>query len=175
MARVFISFATEDQPVAEAVKREIENRLTLRGQVFMTSDRDQLVAGEDWFARIKKEIGLSEVVVLMLSRRGVARPWVNFEAGAAWLADKSLIPVCYGAMSINALPRPYSNFHALSLPEQADFLVESVAKHLGLAKPASTLFKKLRAVMDPDYKPGILEIVEKAHSIETAVALFQDQ
>ncbi len=106
MARVFISFATEDKRVGEAVKREIERRLPLSGQVFMTSDRNQLVAGEDWFPRIKREIESSDVVLLMLSQRGVRRPWVNFEAGAAWLGGKPLVPICYGNMTVAALPRP---------------------------------------------------------------------
>jgi hypothetical protein len=146
MARVFISFATDDQQVAEAVKYEIERRLSLQGQVFMSSDPTQLVAGEDWFARIKREIVSSEVVLLMLSRRGVRRPWVNFEAGAAWLSEKHLIPICYGKMTIESLPKPYSSLHALSLPSQKDFLVKSVAKHLGLPPPPSSLFAALGKV-----------------------------
>jgi hypothetical protein len=96
MAEVFISFATEDQRVGEAVQREIENRLSLREQVFMSSDHRQLAAGEDWIDRIKREISACEGMVLLLSSRGVRRPWVNFEADAAWAAGKPLIPVRSG-------------------------------------------------------------------------------
>jgi len=45
----------------------------------------------------------------------VARPWVNFEAGAAWLAGKKIIPVCYGNLSSDALPHPYSAIEAVNL------------------------------------------------------------
>lgn len=138
MAKVFISHASEDKLVADAVRRELANRLSLSGEVFMSSDPAQMVAGENWFTRIEAEIRSSDVVILMLSRRGVRRPWVNFEAGAAWLAGKVLIPVCYGKMNADGLPKPYSNFHALTLPAQKDFLVKSVARHLRLPNPTSS-------------------------------------
>jgi hypothetical protein len=74
----------------------------------------------------------AEIVILMLSQRSVARPWVNFEAGAAWLADKKVIPVCYGNLSKNALPHPYSAIQALNLQSEAYYLVKSVNHQLNL-------------------------------------------
>jgi hypothetical protein len=74
----------------------------------------------------------AEMAILMLSRRSVARPWVNFEAGAAWLADKKVIPVCYGNLSKTALPHPYSAIQALNLQSEAYYLVKSVNRQLNL-------------------------------------------
>ena len=105
----------------------------------------------------------------MLSRRGVRRPWVNFEAGAAWLAGKPLIPVCYGKMTIDTLPRPYSNFHAVELPAKLDFLVESVAKHMGLPKPRSSVFDFL----NQPKKDGILETLETITSVRFGCRCFR--
>jgi len=65
----------------------------------------------------------------------VARPWVNFEAGAAWLADKPIIPVCYGNLSKDALPHPYSAIQALNLPSEAYYLLKSVNHQLNLVEP----------------------------------------
>ncbi len=62
----------------------------------------------------------------------MARPWVNFEAGAAWLADKKLIPVCYGNLSKDALRHPYSAIQALNLQSEAHYLVKSVNHQLNL-------------------------------------------
>ncbi len=67
----------------------------------------------------------------------MARPWVNFEAGAAWLADKKLIPVCYGNLSKDALPHPYSATQAVNLQSEAYYLVRSVNRQLNLGPISS--------------------------------------
>jgi hypothetical protein len=93
----------------------------------------------------------------MLSKRSVARPWVNFEAGAAWLEDKTLIPVCHGSLSKNVLPHPYSGIQALNLESEAYYLMKSVAHQLNLApmSPAavyrSTLFEGGAGIEDSAY------------------------
>jgi hypothetical protein len=53
----------------------------------------------------------------MLSKASVSRPWINFEAGAAWLADKAVIPACFGGLTKGTrVPKPYSGIQALDLP-----------------------------------------------------------
>jgi hypothetical protein len=89
-------------------------------------------AGDLWLQKIKEALSSAEIVILMLSKRSVARPWVNFEAGAAWLADKTLIPVCYGNLSKNVLPHPYSGIQALNLPSEGYYLLKSVTHQLNL-------------------------------------------
>jgi hypothetical protein len=98
--------------------------------VFLSSDKSQVYAGGLWLEKLKEALSGSEVVILMLSKRSVARPWVNFEAGAASLADKKVIPVCYGNLSKGALPHPYSAIQAANLQSEAYYLVESVNRHL---------------------------------------------
>jgi hypothetical protein len=73
--------------------------------------------------------------VLLLSKRSVERPWVNFVAGAAWLTRKALIPACIGDLSKADLPKPYSGFQALHLPHEAYHLLTSLAHHLGVMSP----------------------------------------
>jgi len=131
MAQVFISFVHEDHELAEAVQLYISSQLNLPESVFLSSDNWQIFAGEIWLDRIKAELSAAKVVVLMLSRRSVGRPWVNFEAGAAWLTDKVIIPVCYGNLTKDLLPKPYSGLQALNLREETYYLLSSVAHHLG--------------------------------------------
>ena len=106
MAQVFISFVHEEQAVAVAVQHLLEKRLGSE-TVFLSADEWQIHAGEIWLDRIRQELDEARVVILMLSTRSVARPWVNFEAGAAWLTGKIVIPVCYGGLSPGTLPKPY--------------------------------------------------------------------
>lgn len=98
----------------------------------MASDKWAIYAGEDWLKRIKEELASAKVVVLLLNKKSIGRPWVNFEAGAAWLTEKALIPVCFGDLQKDALPKPYSNIQALSLEDDEGpyYLVTSIHHHL---------------------------------------------
>jgi hypothetical protein len=138
MARLFVSFVHEDEKPASAVQDLLQTELNLRDEVFLSSDKSQIYAGDLWLQKIKEALSAAEIVILMLSLRSVARPWVNFEAGAAWLANKALIPVCYGKLSKAALPHPYSGIQALNLPSEAYYLLKSVHHKLNLVEPISS-------------------------------------
>jgi hypothetical protein len=135
LAQVFISFVHEDQQVAAAVQEYLSSKLSLAEHVFLSSDNWQIFAGETWLDRIKAELTAAKVVVLMLSKRSVGRPWVNFEAGAAWLSNKVVIPACYGNLTKDLLPKPYSGIQALNLRDETYYLLSSVAHHLGKTPP----------------------------------------
>jgi TIR domain len=136
MARLFVSFVHQDEKLASAVQGLLETELNLREEVFLSSDKSQIYAGDLWLQKIKEALSAAELVILMLSQRSVARPWVNFEAGAAWLADKKVIPVCYGNLSKDALPHPYSAIQALNLQSEAYYLLKS-ANHQLKPEPMS--------------------------------------
>ncbi len=135
MADIFISFIHEDKKIAEAVKHFLYEKLETKSNVFL-ADEWTIYAGEDWLKRIKEELKPARVVVLIMSSEATSRPWVNFEAGAAWLADKAIVPVCIGGLRAECLPKPYSNFQALSLEDDHGpyYLVASIHHHL---KPTS--------------------------------------
>ena len=137
MARLFVSFVHEDEKLASAVQDLLQTELNLHEEVFLSSDQSQIYAGDLWLQKIKEALSAAEIVILMLSQRSVARPWVNFEAGAAWLADKPIIPVCYGNLSKDALPHPYSAIQALNLQSEAYYLLKSVNHQLKLVEPIS--------------------------------------
>jgi hypothetical protein len=131
MARVFVSFVHEDKVVAQAVKGVIRGFI---GDVdaFLSTDQTEVFAGDIWLDRIKQSLRDAELVILMLSKRSVGRPWVNFEAGAAWLTDTTIIPCCYGNLSKEGLPHPYSAIQALKLPDDTEYLLASVCHHLNV-------------------------------------------
>ena len=132
MADIFISFVHEQKQVAEAVKLFLLQKLETKSDIFLASDMWAIYAGEDWLKRIKEELESAKVVLLMLSEEAVSRPWVNFEAGAAWLANKVIIPVCFAGLGVEGLPKPYSNFQGLSLEDDYGpyYLVTSIYHHL---------------------------------------------
>ena len=54
----------------------------------------------------------------------------NFEAGAAWIQRRIVIPVCYGSLRPRALPPPYASKQAVEIPGQTRDLISALAKHL---------------------------------------------
>jgi hypothetical protein len=133
MAEVFISYIHEEQMVAEAVQQVIKG--VLKAPTFISADQWQIFAGEIWLDRVKAELATANVVLLMLSPESVSRPWINFEAGGAWLASKAIIPVCFNGMKKGNMPKPYSALQGLELPADLYYLVKSVAHHLGIFLP----------------------------------------
>lgn len=134
MADVFSSFVHEEQQVAEAVQSLLKEQLR-KVNVFLSSDQWQMFAGEIWLDRIRDELASAKVILLMLSPRSIDRPWVNFEAGAAWISGKAIVPACYGGLAKANLSKPYSSIQALNLEDDPYFLVTSVAHHLGAPPP----------------------------------------
>jgi hypothetical protein len=135
MAKVFISFIHEEENVAHALQDFLIDKLGMKRQdIFLSSDIWQTRAGEDWLKRIRRELKSAKAVILMLSRVSVRRPWVNFEAGAAWLRkEELLIPVCFGDLSKGKLPKPFADLRAVNLRKDAYFLIKSVNDCLALS------------------------------------------
>ncbi|HEV2314067.1 MAG TPA: toll/interleukin-1 receptor domain-containing protein [Candidatus Acidoferrales bacterium] len=142
MAPAFISFVHEEIEWAECVQNFISLMFGSSAAPFMSSDKFQVYAGEKWLDRIMDELKEAKVVLLMLSENSVKRPWVNFEAGAAWTRDIVTIPICFGGLQKDNLPKPYSGLQAIDLESRDDheYLARSVAHHLGIPEPMSTTF-----------------------------------
>jgi len=142
MAQVFISFVHEEIEWAECVQSFIRLMFDSTAEPFMSSDKFQVYAGEKWLDRIMDELKGAKVVLLMLSENSVQRPWVNFEAGAAWTRNIVTIPICFGGLQKDNLPKPYSSLQAIDLESSDDheYLARSVADHLGIPEPIPLMY-----------------------------------
>ena len=142
MASIFMSFIHEEESVAITVKVFTHRILGHSVDTFMSSDKNAIYAGEDWMARIFEELETTKVLVSLLSPSSVGRPWINFEAGAAWMGKAKVIPVCFGGLRIDGLPKPYSSLQAVEIEthEGAYYLFSSIAHHLGIASPQRPSF-----------------------------------
>ena len=113
MAHIFISHIHEDAEIALAIKKFLMEMLRMsftlmriRGifprtgsaqsilqfhkplDIFVSSDPERILPGEDWLAQMKLALESAIIVIPLLTRQSLTRPWVNFETGAAWLAKK---------------------------------------------------------------------------------------
>jgi hypothetical protein len=142
MADIFLSFIHEEEEVASEVKSFISKVFDCQIAPFMSSDQESIYAGEDWMARIFGELTQAKILISMLSPVSMRRPWINFEAGAAWAKDIIVIPVCFGGLTVSSLEKPYSSRQAVAIEDYdgSYYLVSSIAHHLKIDLPEKPIF-----------------------------------
>jgi hypothetical protein len=76
----------------------------------------------------------------LLCPTSIRRPWVNFEAGAAWMHKIPIIPLCHGGLEPRDLPMPLSSRQGLLLSKDSDLkkLYSRIAKELTCEMPERT-------------------------------------
>ena len=131
--RIFISHIHEEASFALVLKDWVESTFAGQCDAFVSSDHDDLPAGVQWLEEIDNALGDSAAVITVCSPASIARPWINFEAGCAWIKRTPIIPICHSGLSRNALPQPLSRFQALDfskdMPSQ---LIQALAKQLNV-------------------------------------------
>ncbi len=135
--QIFISHTSKETALARALKERLVADFLGLPDVFVSSDRTTIEAGEKWLDEIEIALKAADLVMVMASREAVGRPWVNFEAGAAWLRGIPLIPVCHSGMTPASLPAPLSLLQGVLItdPEGLQKIYDAVAKQLGVAPP----------------------------------------
>lgn len=137
--RVFLSHIHEEKEIAAALKDIIDTQFGKDVYCFLSDDRYQTKAGENWLERIKTELTNADIVVVMLSEESLRRQWVHIEAGAAWILGRAVIPVYYSGLLISRIPRPYADYNALNLEHEAYLLVAEIARDISLIPPPLSL------------------------------------
>lgn len=129
---VFISHAYADMELALILKRGFEAAFP-SATVFDSSDPSSTQPREEWVRKVLEHLQRSALVIVVATERSIRRPWVWFEAGAAWGPQPNFVTCCVGAMHKGNLPAPFSNYTALSLTDarELELLFQEVALHFG--------------------------------------------
>ena len=79
----------------------------------------------------------SSLLMILCSPTSIKRPWVNFEAGAAWMREIPLWPLCHAGLKPSDLPLPLSLHQGLALEDPAGvrLLYSRVARLLACRVP----------------------------------------
>lgn len=145
---IFISHVHEHRNLGTAIQGEI-GRLLLNGvDFFVSSDRVSIVGGDRWLDQIETALNNAAIVLVICSKDSILRPWVNFEAGGAWMAKKRVVPLCCGGLRPSDLPQPLASRQAYNIANSEDLtdLIALIAREANLTPPdfsASDLATKL--------------------------------
>lgn len=175
---VFISYITEEAPVALLLKESIERKFLGLVSAFASNDVHDLTPGEQWLAKIERALKESGLLLVICSPASLTRPWINFETGCAWITGMKIIPVCHSGQRREQLPYPFSQFHALQLEDAAcaKSLVHAICKCFGIKRVPTVnaaafhkkVMKVLGAITIPEASPQII------HSPEERTKLIND-
>jgi TIR domain len=145
--RAFVSHITEEAPVAFRIKGALTQDFLGLLDVFVSSDTEGIGAGEDWLGAVDQALRESSVVLILCSPASIRRPWINFEAGAAWMRDVPIIPVCHGGLTPGDLPMPLSLRQGMTLTEAEGLrrLYRRIADVLALSVTPERSYEALEA------------------------------
>ena len=103
---VFISHITEEKEMAVALKELIGESFLGMMEIFVSSDEESLPMGSRWLDNVTEALKTCSIELILCSPQSVKRPWINFEAGAGWIRDIPVIPLCHSGMEPGKLPVP---------------------------------------------------------------------
>ena len=116
-SRMFISHISEEASVAARLKVTLTKDFLGLLEVFVSSDTESIAAGEEWLTSISHALRESSIFLVLCSPPLILRPWINFEAGAAWMRDIPVIPLCHAGLRTRDLPMPLSARQGLALDD----------------------------------------------------------
>lgn len=134
---VFISHITEEKEVALALKKVVETAFIGMMDVFVSSDPKSIHLGQEWLQKIKFALMNCAVEIIIASPASVKRQWINFEAGAGWIRNAPVIPLCHSGMIPDKLPTPLGTLQAATATdlEQLDRILPVLADALNSSVP----------------------------------------
>jgi TIR domain len=134
--KIFVSHIGEESKLAMVLKEWVESSFAGQCEVFVSSDEVSIPAGSKWLEKIDEALEDAAVLVVLCSKKSLARPWINFETGCCWNKKVPIIPVCHSGQKRNLLPPPISSFQALELEDDkfVNRFLAGLGDHLGFPK-----------------------------------------
>lgn len=101
---IFISHWSKEEPVALALKKDLELIFPDRLSIFISGDPTSIHSSDDWLMSILKGIRTCDRMIVLLSPESSKREWIFFELGAAKIIEKKITPICYRGLAVGAMP-----------------------------------------------------------------------
>jgi hypothetical protein len=78
--QVFISHISAESEIAQKLKQHLVSSFLGLLDIFVSSDRATIGAGEKWLDEIEKSLKAADAEVVLCSRQSVGRPWINLDS-----------------------------------------------------------------------------------------------
>jgi hypothetical protein len=111
---IFISHASANARLARTLAEALK---ALGATTFLASRAGDIRADEDWLRGIERALQEADAYIVLLTPESTLRPWVNFEAGAAWFSERQLLFVRVQALAPEDIPLPISSRQVYALDD----------------------------------------------------------
>ena len=133
----FISHISDETDLAQGLKARLHRDFLGMLDIFVSSDGETIRAGAKWLEAVDAALERADIQLVLCSTESVGRPWVNFEAGAAWIRGIPVVPVCHSCMTADRLPSPLNMLQSVDCrPEGMKTLYRAIAAVLDVDLPA---------------------------------------
>lgn len=164
---VFISHYSPEAPIASELRKFLEREFDgLR--VFQSSDGgESLKNGAPQFKQIIDAIEDAAVVIALISRSSVRRPWLAFECGYALSKANKLKPLLVRGTRATSIPSPFSDLvNGQPTVQEIDRILHSISNLTGITRSKQdlpTLVGKLEELAKqlPAYKLALEPYIEE--------------
>jgi hypothetical protein len=138
---IFISHIHEEADLATAIKTLVEESFLGMMDVFVSSDSTTITSGAKWLEEITRGLKTCDVEIILCSPASIKRPWINFEAGAGWVRDIPVIPICHSGLALAGLPVPLSLLDGADATDSVRLgkVMKALATALGANAPKTDL------------------------------------
>lgn len=118
---IFISHAAANRALARTLADALQ---TAQEGVttFVASRPGDIRADKDCLPEIERALQQSDAYIIVLTPESILRPWVNFEAGAAWFSQRQLLFVRIRALEPDEIPLPIRARQIYCLDEHDEFV-----------------------------------------------------
>jgi hypothetical protein len=129
---IFISHITEDKDLAISLQELLRQTFKSNINIFVSSDLDSITFGSTWFNAIIDALKKCDVAIVFCNKTSISRPWINFEAGAAFIREIPTIPMCCDDLTVSELPSPLNNLQAANAlnPNHLTRVIIQIAQEL---------------------------------------------
>ena len=119
-------------------------------EVFVSSEPNSIAMGVRWLDSITYGLKNCIIEIVIASPISVIRPWINFEAGAGWVRDIPVIPLCHSGISPSTLPAPLNSLQAAMSTNATDLerVLAVLAKGIDCKMPEVDYTPFIKVVTD---------------------------
>src|SRR5689334_13642301 len=117
--QIFISHTHSESDFANSLQDWIREILDDYIEIFISSDNGvSIPLGSEWSRKLKESLENSSIFLVLISHRSKDRNWIYFEAGAGYVRDIPVIPICIGGLTKIELSTPLSLLQAIEIPNK---------------------------------------------------------
>ena len=142
--KIFISHISKETELAQCLKEHLYNDFLGMLDIFVSSDRSSIKLGDKWLKQVEEALDDAGILIILCSKESIKRPWVNFEAGAAWIRKIPVIPICHSRLAPSKLSTPLSMLQGISGNDEEGLkkLYDKISEYLDVNVPKVN-FKEL--------------------------------